>query len=107
MKKLIFLMALIICLGCVLLTACIGDDVAIDTDNTAESTVDTTEVDETTDAKEPAENENKTPVTDDNTKPSETPDNGSTGDVSNGDINESKDAYADDIYSNVTPGIIG
>ena len=104
MKKLICLMALIICLGCALLTACNGDDVVVDTGDNAETTAAVTEADDT---KTPEESETKAPGSSNTTKPSDDTDNGSSGDVSNNEINESNDAYADDIYSGVAPGVIG
>ena len=86
MKKLSFLIALMLCLGCFFLTACSDNeqpqstpDVSDTDDTTADTTADTT--DDTSDT------ENET--------------------TERGPIDDGKDAYADDIYEGVTPEIYG
>lgn len=83
MKKLSFLMALIICLGCVLLTACGGDET------------------ETTDTDTSVETTTEAPDTSDDTSDTE------AETTERGPIDDGKDAYADDIYEDVAPEIYG
>ena len=105
MKKLSFLMALIICLGCVLLTACVGDE--------TETTITDTDVETTTEAPETTDDTAET--TGDNGDNGGNggnggnEDNGGNGgnEVVIGDVDAAKDAYANDIYEGVTPEAIG
>ena len=83
MKKLCFLMALIICLGCALLAACSNHE--------AETTDTDTSVETTTEAPDPSD---------------DTSDPGAET-TERGPIDDSKDAYADDIYEGVAPEIYG
>lgn len=102
MKKLSFLMALIICLGCVLLTACGGDETETPViESVAEST---TEAPETTDDTAETTGDNG-----DNGGNGGNGDNGGNGgnEVVIGDVDAAKDAYANDIYEGVTPEAIG
>ena len=104
MKKLSFLMALIICLGCVLLAACGGDETeTTDTELVAESTTEAPEsTEETTDDDDNGGNGGN----------GGNEDNGGNGgnggnEVVIGDVDAAKDAYANDIYEGVTPEAIG
>ena len=102
MKKFSFLMALIICLGCVLLTACGNDEPeTTDTEPTVESVTNAPE---------------STAESDDGNTGGGSGDGGSgdggSGDGGNstvvfGTVDESKDAYANDIYEGVAPKEIG
>lgn len=97
MKKFSFLMALIICLGCVLLTACGNDEPdTTDTEPTVESVTNAPE---------------STAESDDGNTGGGSGDGGS-GDGGNSTVvfrpfDESKDAYANDIYEGVSPKEIG
>ena len=98
-------MALIICLGCVLLTACGGDETeTTDTETVADST---TEAPETTD--DTAETTGDNGDNGDNGGNGGNEDNGGNGgnEVVVGDVDAAKDAYANDIYEGVTPEAIG
>lgn len=97
MKKFSFLMALIICLGCVLLTACGNDEIdATDTEPTVESVTNAPE---------------STAESDDGNTGGGSGDGGSS-DGGNSTVvfrpvDESKDAHANDIYEGVAPKEIG
>lgn len=92
-------MALIICLSSVLLVACVGNE---NNEQTETDTNVSTEV--VTDAPDTGAVEDTddtdAPDTDDVTVETD-------GEVEVGEIDSSKDAYADDIYSGVTPEVIG
>ena len=93
MKKLALLMALIICLGCTFLTACGGNDDVQETGTPSESQTEAPATDSETE---------QTPDTD-----PVTPDTDNGGEVEVGEIDGSKDAYADDIYSGTAPEVVG
>ena len=100
MKKLAILMALVICLSFALFVACTDLENTQQTDTSTDSAVDTT-----------TESSTEAPDTDDNTVDTEDTDDGTVDtddeEVEVGEIDSSKDAYADDLYNGTTPEVIG
>ena len=107
MKKLAILMALILCISCTLLVACGGNEGNQETEPSTDSSTEVaTDAPDTGDTDEPDETDDGTVETDDGTV--ETDDAGDEDEeVEVGEIDSSKDAYADDIYNGTTPEVIG
>ena len=95
MKKICLLMALVICLGCVLFTACKNDD----TDSPEESVSETI-----TDAGDESNSESDSTNTTDSDNTTDTSDTTESIDTP---VLDENDAVADDIYDNVGPEIYG
>ena len=100
MKKLAIFMALILFISCTLLVACGGNEGNQEPEPSTDSSTEVvTDAPDTGDTDEPDETDDGTVETDDAGDEDE--------EVEVGEIDSSKDAYADDIYNGTTPEVIG